>query len=314
MALLTRQVEYKYDAFGNRLAKEIDLDGEGELGVEVQRYAIDGWNPAKASPVGNENFDVIADLDGSSSLTTRYVRGDKVDEVNARIENVESALTAYWNLVDHQGSARDIIINNGDIKDSIKYDSFGKIAIESDDTFRGRYTWTSRELDKETELQFNRARYYDATIGRWISQDPMGFDAGDSNLYRYTKNVAAVSTDPSGLLDVSVNPLGTAVSLRLPNLGKGIGTISVYKHGGIDPQPENKDNDMMHIKFLSDGVNTRKVHFLQFLSTSMRGTLGTGIQKITNRQNPDYYKFNGRPLPSVGIRPPRFLKNNSVVR
>ena len=232
MALLTRQVEYKYDAFGNRLAKEIDLDGEGELGVEVQRYAIDGWNPAKPSPVGNENFDVIADLDGSSSLTTRYVRGDKVDEVNVRIENVESALTAYWNLVDHQGSARDIIINNGDIKDSIKYDSFGKIVIESDDTFRGRYTWTSRELDKETELQFNRARYYDATIGRWISQDPMGFDAGDSNLYRYVNNRPTMAVDPSGLI-----PLISPILPIQPYLGLPYNGPQLRATGGANEIP-----------------------------------------------------------------------------
>ena len=63
----------------------------------------------------------------------------------------------------------------------------------------GRYAWTGREMDVETDLQYNRARYYDSTTGRWISQDPLGFDAGDSNLYRYVKNRPIVDSDPSGL-------------------------------------------------------------------------------------------------------------------
>ena len=41
--------------------------------------------------------------------------------------------------------------------------------------------------------------HYDATTGRWISQDPLGFDAGDSNLYRYVNNGVTYKTDPSGL-------------------------------------------------------------------------------------------------------------------
>jgi RHS repeat-associated protein len=50
-----------------------------------------------------------------------------------------------------------------------------------------------------TGLQYNRARYYDPKAGRWISQDPTGFSAGDNNLYRYLANNPTDDTDPSGL-------------------------------------------------------------------------------------------------------------------
>src|ERR1019366_5630337 len=46
---------------------------------------------------------------------------------------------------------------------------------------------------------YNRARYYDAATGGWISQDPLGFNAGDSNLYRYVNNAPTIGTDPSGM-------------------------------------------------------------------------------------------------------------------
>jgi RHS repeat-associated protein len=67
-------------------------------------------------------------------------------------------------------------------------------------SLRGRYGYTGREEDVETGWQYNRARYYDSVNARWISQDPLGFDAGDSNLYRYVKNSVTAREDPSGRL------------------------------------------------------------------------------------------------------------------
>ena len=40
---------------------------------------------------------------------------------------------------------------------------------------------------------------YDPTIGRWLSEDPIGFEAGDPNLYRYVGNRSTTQTDPTGL-------------------------------------------------------------------------------------------------------------------
>jgi hypothetical protein len=40
---------------------------------------------------------------------------------------------------------------------------------------------------------------YDPTIGRWISEDPIGFEAADPNLYRYVHNDPITKADPSGL-------------------------------------------------------------------------------------------------------------------
>jgi hypothetical protein len=41
---------------------------------------------------------------------------------------------------------------------------------------------------------------YDPTIGRWISEDPIGFEAEDPNLYRYVGNDPLNRRDPSGQL------------------------------------------------------------------------------------------------------------------
>ena len=48
-------------------------------------------------------------------------------------------------------------------------------------------------------MQNNLNRWYDAAIGQWLSEDPIGFRAGDANLSRYLKNKPLTLRDPSGL-------------------------------------------------------------------------------------------------------------------
>jgi len=93
------------------------------------------------------------------------------------------------------------------------YTAFGRVAAvfdylgnvsTLDDLAATRFLFTGREFDAEIDLQYNRARYYDAAIGRWLSQDPIGFGAGDTNLYRYVDNGPTVATDPSGLGKISI--------------------------------------------------------------------------------------------------------------
>ena len=94
------RVDYKYDALGNRIQKAIDNNGDGVVDI-TQRYAYDGWKTGpQRSFVGNENWDVWVDLDGTNALTTRYVRGDVVDQVFARVDSG----TPYWQLTDRLGS------------------------------------------------------------------------------------------------------------------------------------------------------------------------------------------------------------------
>jgi len=82
-----------------------------------------------------------------------------------------------------------------------------------------RYGYTARELDAESGLQYNRARYLDSFTGKFISEDPISFQAGDSNLYRYVENNPIVNTDPSGLVGsgvviVSERKITTRVNTR----------------------------------------------------------------------------------------------------
>ena len=64
--------------------------------------------------------------------------------------------------------------------------------------YQGMYGWNGYDYDAATKFYNNHARFYDPQSQRWMSQDPMGFDAGDSNLYRYVNNAPTNGVDPSG--------------------------------------------------------------------------------------------------------------------
>jgi RHS repeat-associated protein len=137
-----------------------------------------------------------ADFDGTGTLTTRYLYGPAIDELFAR---TDAGGTSAWYLTDHLGSVRDIANVSGTVIDHLAYDSFGTTLSESSPTNGDRYKYTSREQDTGTGLQFNRGRYLNTPTGRWMSEDPLGFDAHDVNLMRYVANTPTAFNDPDGL-------------------------------------------------------------------------------------------------------------------
>jgi RHS repeat-associated protein len=111
-----------------------------------------------------------------------------------------------WTLTDHQGSVRDIIDASGNPLDRITYSAFGERINETAPATSFLFGYTGAVFDIETGLGYHRARYLDHATGRWLSQDPIGFRAGDANLYRYVGNSPTNFTDPSGLISPADHP------------------------------------------------------------------------------------------------------------
>ena len=148
-----------------------------------------------------------ADFNGSGSLTERYLTGAGVvngavtDQLLTRTS--ASGVTA-WYLTDKLGSVRDIVNTSGTSLDHVVYDSYGNIVTETNATNGDRFKYAGMEYDSATGQNYDRARYYNKAIGRFMTQDPMGFAATDSDLYRYVGNGPSNSTDPSGLADIKI--------------------------------------------------------------------------------------------------------------
>ena len=201
---LQMEADYAYDAFGNRIQKAVDPDGAGEQGTETTRFGYDGWKVHQDAQgnetafIGNENWDVWMDLNGSNQLQTRRQYLDAIDSVFAR---VSSAGAAAWYLAERLGSVRDVLNASGAVIDHIDYDGFGRKTNETNPANGDRFGYTGQEHDAITGFisMGNGRREYSVDIGRFVTEDPLGFGAGDVNLFRYVGNSPTFRTDPSGL-------------------------------------------------------------------------------------------------------------------
>jgi RHS repeat-associated protein len=185
----TQVVEYSYDSMNRRIASKVDKTPGDPVDGTILYFVYEGR-------------DVLADLtdpDGngpaSPTISKRYLHGPAVDQVMAQ-EYANGDV--HWILADHLGSVRDLVNASGELVNHIKYDSFGNVIAESNPAIKSRYKYTGREFDAETGMQFNRARYYDANIGRFLSEDPIGFEGGSLNLVSYVANSPSNYRDPSG--------------------------------------------------------------------------------------------------------------------
>jgi RHS repeat-associated protein len=222
---------YAYDMFDRRIAKEVDPDGDGVATVEVERFVYDGEH-------------IALTFDGDGTQTHRYLHGPMIDQVLAD-ENAQGEV--LWALADNQGTVRDVVEADGTVVNHITYDSFGQVTGESNPNIDFRFGYTGREFDEETGQYYYRARYYDAGVGRFINQDPIGFGGGDINLYKYVANSPINGIDPTGNQQVVApppvpTPTPTPTGVPLPAWAKWLGPIGVILYnpfggGLLNPEP-----------------------------------------------------------------------------
>ena len=102
---------------------------------------------------------------------------------------------------DQIGTPRELTNEQGQIVWEAQYKTWGAVAKESYNQEESKITQSFRfqgqYFDAETGLHYNRFRYYDPDIGRFISQDPIGL-MGGVNLYQYAPNPVGW-IDPFGL-------------------------------------------------------------------------------------------------------------------
>jgi RHS repeat-associated protein len=176
---------YTYNAMNQRI---------GVKDNGTQTWTVYDGTSADANP--------YADFNSSGSLTERYLFGAGVVTgavMPVILARTSSGGTTAWYLTDNLGSVRDIVGTSGNELDHIVYDSFGNIVTETNATNGDRFKFAAMQCDSTTGLQFDHARWYTAADGRFFTQDPLSFTAGDTNLYRYVRNTPLNAVDPNGM-------------------------------------------------------------------------------------------------------------------
>jgi RHS repeat-associated protein len=99
-------------------------------------------------------------------------------------------------MVDHLGAPRMLLDEAGEIAWKAQLDVYG--VARTDVAHTGcPWRWPGQYEDEETGLYYNRCRYFDPEVGRYISQDPIGI-TGSLSVYEYTHD-PTTWIDPLGL-------------------------------------------------------------------------------------------------------------------
>jgi len=109
-----------------------------------------------------------------------------------------------WTLTDHLNTVRDIARYDSEsdtttVVNHLVYDAYGNVTSETNSAVDSLFLFTARPFDADTGLQNNLNHWYDPSVGRWLSEDPIGYVGGDDNLYRYVANGVLTRADPAGM-------------------------------------------------------------------------------------------------------------------
>jgi RHS repeat-associated protein len=178
----------QYDAFGRRTQNAAN-----------RSLLYDGGN-------------IIQELSGASVAANLLSGG--VDEMFTRTASSSSSAL----LRDALGSTLALVDASGNVQTAYTYDPFGATTV-SGQASANEFQYTGRE-DDGNGIYYYRARYYSPLLGRFISEDPAGFDGG-LNVYAYAGNSPVSYYDPSGLDPVPTPPGPPPVPV--PGAGPGNG-------------------------------------------------------------------------------------------
>jgi RHS repeat-associated protein len=168
-----RQIEYVVDGLDRRVGVKVN-------GTLVQAFLYDGQR-------------IVAELDGSNSVVSRFVYGSRSNVPDYMILGG----VTYRLITDHLGSVR-LVVNTatGEVVQLLGYDEFGNVLRDTNPGFQP-FGFAGGLYDRYTGLVRFGASDYDPQVGRWTAKDPIAFAGMSTNAYAYCYN------DPVNWLDFS---------------------------------------------------------------------------------------------------------------
>ena len=206
-------VRYEYDPAGSLTAEVHTAQGGGA--AERTGYTYDAYNRntsvCGAGYVQQNHYDAeglrYAVTENGETTNFVYRNGMPVSELDADknpvrgyvleneyISQVNGTTFGYY-LNDGQESVRYLTGSDGSIRNHYRYSAFGE-TITAEETVSNRLRYNGQMADGLTGLYYLRARYYNASLGRFTQEDVIYNDG--LNLYAYCSSNPVMYEDPSG--------------------------------------------------------------------------------------------------------------------
>lgn len=176
-------VNYSYDGDGKRLRAS-----SGAGASDVTNYL---WDPNAGLPL------LVSERDGADVLLRRYVYGED-------LVSMATGGADYYYHHDGLGSAANLTSSAGTAQWTYEYEPFGTLRTETKNDPAAPVNpmrFTGEFMDTSTGLYHLRARQYDGSTGRFLSEDPLSPSRSVPGIstYVYADNTPTVLVDPSGL-------------------------------------------------------------------------------------------------------------------
>ncbi len=126
------------------------------------------------------------------------------DSYNSSGAMISTGRIYYLTDANHSVSA--VAGTSGSVIERYVYDAYGKVTVcganwvptGQPSSVNNTLLYTGRPQDPTTDLYYDRARWYNSSLGTFTAQDPLGLGGGDANLYRYGKDSPVNASDPTG--------------------------------------------------------------------------------------------------------------------
>jgi RHS repeat-associated protein len=180
---------------------------------------------------------LLAEADGSNTIQRYYIYGKGL------MAMVAAGGDIYCYHFDASANAIAVTDTGQNMVNTYAYTPFGQIANEQE-TVENPFKFVGQfgVMTEPNGLYYMKARYYEPGVGRFISEDPAGFEGGDINLYVYAGNNPIMLVDPLGLYTEVIiwEPVGhgkSAFGHVSVNLN---GTSYSFSPNGMDIRPADE--------------------------------------------------------------------------
>ena len=202
---------YDYDPLGRRIAKS-KLNKQGEKQCHTQ-FIWAGSHLVQEIRKGKNGAET------DRTFTYIYTHPDSYEPLAQCYKESENAQhTVNYFHCDQIGVPREMTDSQGKLIWKGRYDAWGQLIHDSNRHAQGTmhqpFRLQNQYFDQETGLHYNFLRYYEPTLGRFITQDPIGL-MGGMNLYRF-----------EGTVQNQIDPLGLDTYMCTRGLGKPSGSWS----------------------------------------------------------------------------------------
>jgi RHS repeat-associated protein len=186
--LFTFDYEHRLATVSGSLFANYYYDGKGNRLKAVR-------NGVTTYYIYDMNGNLLAEADGNKNITRYYVHAAS-QGLLAVVTPTNQVYTYHFNAI---GSTVAVTDQNQTIVNTYAYNPFGD-GLNQVEAFSQPFKYVGQYgvMAEPSGFYYMRARYYDPPVGRFISEDPIGFEGGTVNLYDYAKNNPIMFNDPSG--------------------------------------------------------------------------------------------------------------------